>query len=206
MGLKNILNKKISVLLFLMSSLLFLATIFYACNVTEEEIVETTTLHTPVAKNLYMFEKETEETTAESRQDRKFDDIKTPSPTTIKIEENQFLTQIDNIKRKISEYENKIIDIEGMYGKFSSWDNSFNGDIIFRNGPNEYNNDIWGGFFLNDLKGLELEIDDWIHVTGKPYIYKTTDTEGTEYTYLFLDVLSIEKGIDKKRGSEFVVN
>lgn len=130
--------------------------------------------------------------------------IKTTSPKTIKIDENQFLTQIDNIKRKISEYENKIIDIEGMFGKFSSWDNSFTGDIIFSNGPNEYNNDIWGGFFLNDLKGLELEIDYWIHVT--PYIYKTTDSERTEYTYLFLDVLSLEKSIDKKRGSEFVVN
>lgn len=41
----------------------------YACNFSEEEVVETTTLHTPVAKNLYMFEKETEETTGESRQD-----------------------------------------------------------------------------------------------------------------------------------------
>lgn len=206
MVLKNILNKRINCLLFLICSLLFVTTIFYACNFREENIEETTTLHTPVAKNLYMFEKETEETTAESRQDRKYDDIKTPSPTTIKIEESQFLTQIDNIKRKITEYENKIIDIEGMYGKFSSWDNSFTSDIIFRNGPNEYNNDIWGGFFLNDLKGLELEIDDWIHVTGKPYIYKTTDSEGTEYTYLFLDVLSIEKATEKKRGSEFVVN
>ena len=204
MVLKNILiNKKNIIVVFCICILLSLVT---ACDYESTENVETTTIHIPPAKNQYMFEKETEETTAELRSERKYDEIKTPSAKVVSIDDNQFLTQIDNIKRKIDEYETKIIEVEGMYGKFSSWDDSFSGDIVFRNGPNEYNNDIWGGFFLNDLHDTELEIDDWIKVTGSPYLYETTDSEGNSFTYLFLDVFSIEKSEDKKRGSEFVVN
>ena len=91
-----------------------------------------------------------------------------------------------------------------MFATYSSWDDSFKANLVYRNGPNDFNNDIWAGFFLDDLKGQQIQIDDWIRVEGMPYIQKVKDTEGTEYEYLFLNVNNIAVLPNSRRGLEFV--
>lgn len=159
----------------------------------------------PTPKNQYIIDKQLSNSVLERRTERKYENLPTPYSNVVVIDDAFYLTKIDNIKKKIKEYESKLVVVEGMFGKYYSWDESFKGNIVYKNGPNEYYNDIWGGFFLNDLKNENIEIDDYITVTGHPYIYKTTDSEGTEYEYLFLDVVSIEKNL-KNRGSEYVNN
>lgn len=52
----------------------------------------------------------------------------------------------------------------------------------------------------------EIELDDWIKVTGKPQLYEATDTEGRKKTYLFLEVENLENHKNKDRGAEYVSN
>lgn len=136
------------------------------------------------------------------KKNRIYEDLEVPTSNIIEIGEKNYLTRINNIKNKINLYKDKTIVVEGMFATFSSWDESFKGDLVYRSGPNDFLNDIWAGFFLDDLKNQDLKVDDWIKVKGKPYIYSVKDTEGTNYDYLFLAVESIEKL--ENRGSEFV--
>lgn len=142
----------------------------------------------------------------EKRQDRVYDDLPVEDEPIVQIDEKQYLTKIANIKTKIDEYKDKIIVVEGMYATYSSWDDSFEGSLVYRNGPNDFNNDIWGGFFLNDLKDQDVKIDDWIRVIGIPYIYSTEDSEGNEYDYLYLNVQELQILTEKERGLELVNN
>ena len=142
----------------------------------------------------------------EERADRVFDELPVDDGPIVLIEEKQYLTKIANIKAKIDEYKDKIIVVEGMYATYSSWDDSFEGSLVYRNGPNDFNNDIWGGFFLDDLKGADVRIDDWIRVMGTPYVYATEDSEGNEYEYLFLNVQELQVLSEKERGLELVNN
>ena len=78
--------------------------------------------------------------------------------------------------------------------------------MVYRDGPNDHNNDIIGGFFLDNLKSENISIDDWIQVIGKPYIERKIDKDGVEHKYLFLQVRNIDILPENKRGNEFVLN
>ena len=195
--------KKISILL-LMSMLLLIQ----SCGANEqiiENIENDETLTIPKAANYEISEKLLKnETEIEERTDRIYQDMPIENTSIVEIDEKKFLTKIDNIKRKIDQYKDKTIVVEGMFATYSSWDDSFKANLVYRNGPNDFNNDIWAGFFLDDLKGQQIQIDDWIRVEGMPYIQKVKDTEGTEYEYLFLNVNNIAVLPNSRRGLEFV--
>lgn len=176
------------------------------CTLTaKKQIEKELILGKPV--NDYVLETtEKQDIIVENRHDRVYKDLPTEESPIIIIEEKQFLTKIANIKNKIEQYQDKIIVVEGMYATYSSWDDSFTASLVYRNGPNDFNNDIWGGFFLSDLQEKELKIDDWIRVSGKPYISKVKDSEGTEYEYLYLEVFEIQILTEKDRGAELVNN
>lgn len=177
-----------------------------ACSISPKKQVENE-LSIAVPANDFAINKKKKETViVEERVDRVFDELPVDDGPVVQIDEKQYLTKIANIKTKIDEYKDKIIVVEGMYATYSSWDDSFSGSLVYRNGPNDFNNDIWGGFFLNDLKGQDVRIDDWIRVIGIPYVYTTTDTEGTEYEYLFLNVQELQILPEKERGIELVNN
>lgn len=189
-------------LLFILSILALLT----ACSISPKKQVENE-LSIAVPANDFAINKKKKETViVEERVDRVFDELPVDDGPVVQIDEKQYLTKIANIKTKIDEYKDKIIVVEGMYATYSSWDDSFSGSLVYRNGPNDFNNDIWGGFFLNDLKGQDVRIDDWIRVIGIPYVYTTTDTEGTEYEYLFLNVQELQILPEKERGIELVNN
>lgn len=189
-------------ILFILSILALLT----ACSISPKKQVENE-LSIAVPANDFAINKKKKETViVEERVDRVFDELPVDDGPVVQIDEKQYLTKIANIKTKIDEYKNKIIVVEGMYATYSSWDDSFSGSLVYRNGPNDFNNDIWGGFFLNDLKGQDVRIDDWIRVIGIPYVYTTTDTEGTEYEYLFLNVQELQILPEKERGIELVNN
>lgn len=189
-------------ILFILSILALLT----ACSISPKKQVENE-LSIAVPANDFAINKKKKETViVEERVDRVFDELPVDDGPVVQIDEKQYLTKIANIKTKIDEYKDKIIVVEGMYATYSSWDDSFSGSLVYRNGPNDFNNDIWGGFFLNDLKGQDVRIDDWIRVIGIPYVYTTTDTEGTEYEYLFLNVQELQILPEKERGIELVNN
>lgn len=176
-----------------------------SCNEELIEFNENETFVIPKAANEEISEKLLRnEIEIEERTYRTFEDLPLDERNVIEIDEKKFLTKIDNIKRKIDYYKNKTIVVEGMFATYTSWDDTFKGNLVYRNGPNDFNNDIWGGFFLDDLRGNEIQIDDWIKVEGTPYIYETKDSEGTEYEYLFLKVKDITIMPNHKRGLEFV--
>ena len=154
-------------ILFILSILALLT----ACSISPKKQVENE-LSIAVPANDFAINKKKKETViVEERVDRVFDELPVDDGPVVQIDEKQYLTKIANIKTKIDEYKDKIIVVEGMYATYSSWDDSFSGSLVYRNGPNDFNNDIWGGFFLNDLKGQDVRIDDWIRVIGIPYVY-----------------------------------
>lgn len=190
---------KINIIIFL------IILITTSCNITPKKQKEKE-LEIGIPANDFAINKEVSKIIVEERLDRTFEDLPIDEEDIVEIEEKQFLTKINNIKNKIDEYKNKLIVVEGMFATYSSWDESFKGNLVYRNGPNDFNNDIWGGFFLNDTKGSQVKIDDWIRVVGKPYIYTTKDTEGETYEYLFLDVQDITILDENERGLELVNN
>ena len=195
--MKRIINIIFTILIFL---------IVVSCSLPQKKHIENELILGVPANDFAISKKKNETVIVEDRADRVFADLPVDDGDMVEIDEKLYLTKIANIKEKIDEYENKLIVVEGMYATYSSWDDSFNASLVYRNGPNDFNNDIWGGFFLNDLKGLDIKIDDWIKVVGKPYIYSTKDTEGTNYEYLYLDVQEIQILPEKERGIELVNN
>ena len=179
---------------------------FTACSISPKKYVENELSIAVPANDFAISNMKKETVIVEERTDRVFDELPVDDGPIVLIDEKQYLTKIANIKSKIDEYKDKIIVVEGMYATYSSWDDSFTGSLVYRNGPNDFNNDIWGGFFLDNLKEQDVKIDDWIRVIGTPYIYKTTDTEGTEYEYLFLNVQELQILTEKERGVELVNN
>jgi putative membrane protein len=148
----------------------------------------------PAANEKAMKEIEEEEHATE----RQFDDLPVPAKNSFTISDKNFLTEIYNVKKYIQLYKDKTITVEGMFAIWTSADETIKSPIVYRNGPNEYINDSFAGFLLNDLKNQTFEIDDWVKVVGKPFLY--------EEKYLFLNVESIEKLPDNKRGAEFSAN
>ena len=185
--------------------ILIIATI-PSCSLPKKKHAENELILGVPANDFAINKSKTEDIIVEERQDRVFEDLPIDDTEVVLIEEKTYLTKIANIKAKIDEYKDKIIVVEGMYATYSSWDDTFKASLVYRNGPNDFNNDIWGGFFLNDLKGQDLKIDDWIRVIGKPYVFTTKDSEGTDYEYLYLDVQEIQILPEKERGIELVNN
>lgn len=185
--------------------ILIIATI-HSCSLPKKKHAENELILGVPANDFAINKSKTEDIIVEERQDRIFEDLPIDDTEIVLIEEKTYLTKIANIKAKIDEYKDKTIVVEGMYATYSSWDDTFKASLVYRNGPNDFNNDIWGGFFLNDLKGQDLKIDDWIRVIGKPYVFTTKDSEGIDYEYLYLDVQEIQILPEKERGIELVNN
>lgn len=161
--------------------------------------------------------------TKETKAYHEYDSINVNDGDTLVIGEKLFLTQINDIYNNFSRYDGKTIVVEGMLGNYTEWDNSMSNAVVYRSGPGCCGNDGWGGFYLTDMTyktsddgngilynydktGEDIEIDDWIRVTGKPALYEGKDTEGVSHTYLFLDVEKLENYKDKNRGAEYVPN
>lgn len=160
----------------------------------------------PVAKNANAMIEKDDTKVFENRVDRIFKDLPVDKSNNITIQESQFMTQIDNIKRNIDEYKNKKITVEGMLGYYEEWDGSFKSYLVYRNGPNDYNNDIFAGFFMSDINIDEMMIDDWIRVIGTPYIVENYDSENVLRKYLFIKVEKLQVLDNSERGLELVNN
>ena len=129
--------------------------------------------------------------------------FKLASSKEVPIGEKQFLTKIHYIYDNVEAFKNSTIIIEGMYGQYKSWDETFTAPMVYRNGPVEHGDDQYGGFFLENAPET-LQINDWIKVVGKPYMYEHTDSEGEKQYFLFLSVEKVEVLPLKDRKAEMV--
>ena len=89
---------------------------------------------------------------------------------------------------------------------YKSWDETFVFPIVYRNGPAEYGDDQYGGFYLVNINQDIYHLNDWIKVKGKPFIYEHTDSEGELQKFLFLVVENIDVLTLKERKAEMVNN
>ena len=127
----------------------------------------------------------------------------------IVISEKLFLTKIANLYNDIDKYKDRDVSIDGLYGKFVSYDGSFDFPIVYRNGPGCCRDDKYGGIYLVNVEnavpeGVELVEDDFISVLGSPFIYEYTDSKGNISKYLFLISKSITVVPNSRRGAEMV--
>ena len=161
---------------------------------------------TPPAANQFAIDKENEEETIEpTLAHRPYpSDFTMPVGGEVTIGEKQFLTRINYIYNHIEQYEKTKIIVEGMYGQYTSWDGTFTFPMVYRNGPSEYGDDQYGGFYLVNVPTEYLNIDDWIKVKGTPFMYEHTDSEGEVQRYLFLLAESCEVLPTKERKAEMV--
>lgn len=216
-------NKNVKVII---SSIILLCVSMLLFGCGEEELAQGETYaNSPLAANAKQAAQQAnaKNTTKETRAQHEYGEVSVDDKNTLVIGEKLFLTQINDIYNNFQRYDGKTIVVEGMLGNYTEWDNSMQNAVVFRNGPGCCGNDGWGGFYLSDMtpkakadgqgmlynydkSGEDIEIDDWIKVTGKPALYEGTDTEGTKHRYLFLEVEKIENYKDKNRGAEYVAN
>lgn len=185
------------------------AMVIVACEREEDgEIFEQETIYIPEPANKYAVDKETEvETIEPTEAHRPYPEDYSIKPSKeITIGEKEFLTRINYIYKHIDLFENSDIIIEGMYGLYTSWDETFTSPMVYRNGPGEYGDDQYSGFYLANIENMDLYIDDWLKVKGKPYIYEHTDSEGEVQKFLFLNVETCEVLTTKERKAEMVNN
>ena len=187
--------------------LLNLLTICLSCS---ENVIdgESATIFSVEPANQFAADKETEvETIEPTKAHREYPaDFKLFPDTEIVIGERQFLTKINYIFNNIELFANSSIVVEGMYGLYKSWDESFVFPMVYRNGPAEYGDDQYGGFYLVNINQDFYHLNDWIKVKGKPFIYEHTDSEGELQKFLFLVVESIDVLTLKDRKAEMVNN
>ena len=158
--------------------------------------------------NQFAVDKETEvETLEPTKAHREYpEDFKLMPDTEVVIGEKQFLTKINYIFNNIDKFANSSIIVEGMYGLYKSWDETFVFPIVYRNGPAEYGDDQYGGFYLVNINQDLYHLNDWLKVKGKPFVYEHTDSEGELQKFLFLVVENIEVMTLKDRKAEMVNN
>lgn len=174
-----------------------------SCEMKEE--VEVKDAFIPKAANQFAVDKETDTVKVEeTKAHHNYKEIELPSNAKIIIENDKFLTKINYIKNHIDEFKNSTITIEGMYGLYKSWDETFVYPMVYRNGPGCCGDDQYGGFYLINIDESLYEIDDWIRVSGTPFMYEHTDSEGEVQKFLFLVVGSIETLSLKDRKAEMV--
>lgn len=125
--------------------------------------------------------------------------IEIPEGDILEIKEKLFITQINDMYYNFESYKDKTVIVEGMFTEMVSFDGKNKYPAVYRLGPGCCGNDGWGGFLL-DYKKAFPKYDDWIRVTGKPVLEKTSDG----YDNLYLKVISLE--VKTERGAEFVKN
>ncbi len=133
-------------------------------------------------------------------------DFKLSPDLEVVIGEKQYLTKINYIYNNIDKFANSSIIVEGMYGWYKSWDDTFEFPMVYRNGPGEYGDDQYGGFYMVNINQDAYHLNDWIRVKGKPFMYEHTDSESEVQKYLFLVVEQIEILPLKERKAEMVNN
>lgn len=176
------------------------------------------------AANAFAVEKETEiETIAPTEEHRPLEENYRMNPAReIYIGENQFMTRINYIYNHVEDFADSNIVVEGMYGMYYSWDETFSSPMIYRNGPADYGDDQYSGFYLDMDNVLALEkekeennvnmayrvddikLNDWIRVKGKPYMYEHTDSDGEKEYFMFLKIESYELLSTRERKAEMV--
>lgn len=114
----------------------------------------------------------------------------------LEISEKMYLTQIQDIFLNFSDYEDKTIVVEGMYGLLFNPEGIKNTPAVYRRGPGCCGNDGWGGFLLH-YDGTYPDENAWIRVTGTPEI-----VENGHFQDLYLNVSQLE--VLETRGEEFV--
>lgn len=119
-----------------------------------------------------------------------------PEGKILEIKEKMFLTQINDIYFNFDSYKEKTIIAEGIYTELVSYIDNSTIPALYRRGPGCCGNDGWGGFML-DWNGKIPNENDWIRVSGKPYI---KEYKGYEDLYLKVETLEVKK----ERGAEFV--
>ena len=188
--------------------ILLSATLFSSCRTEIMHDVEATDVFMPEPANQFAMDKETEvETLEPTKAHREYpEDFKLAPDTEIVIGEKQFLTKINYIFNNIEKFENSSIIVEGMCGIYKSWDETFTFPIVYRNGPAEYGDDQYGGFYLVNINQDLYHLNDWIKVKGKPFIYEHTDSEGEVQKFLFLVAENVEVMTLKDRKAEMVNN
>ena len=97
---------------------------------------------------------------------------------------DRYLTQIHDIFLNFSDYENKTIVVEGMYGLLFNPEGIQNVPAVYRRGPGCCGNDGWGGFLLH-YDGTLPDENAWIRVTGTPEI---VENGSFPVSYTHLDV------------------
>ena len=177
-----------------------------SCDAIESPVIEAETYSKPIAVNQYALDKETEESTVEptSAHHPYDEEYKLKPEKEIAIQTSEFLTKINYIKNHMDEFANTTIVIEGMYGKYTSWDGTFSFPMVYRNGPSCCGDDQYGGFFLVNIDESTLNLDDWIEVKGKPFNYEHTDSEGEVFNYPFILVESVRVLSTRERKAEMV--
>ena len=187
---------------------LSLSLLCFSC--TNKNVVadEPTTIYLVEPANQFAVDKETEVETIEPTKAHRVypDDFKLSPDREVVIGEKQFLTKINYIFNNIDKFENSSIVVEGMYGMYKSWDETFVFPMVYRNGPAEYGDDQYGGFYLVNINQELYHLNDWIKVRGKPFIYEHTDSEGEVQKFLFLVVENIDILTLKERKAEMVNN
>ena len=189
--------------------MIVLALLLCSCKTAKSKTsYEKNDIFIPEPVNQFAFDKETEvETIEPTKAHREYpSDFKLNPDTEIVIGEKQFLTKINYIYNNISLFENSSIIVEGMYGWYESWDNTFTFPMVYRNGPAEYGDDQYGGFYLVNINQEAYHIDDWIRVKGKPFMYEHIDSEGETQRFLFLVVETAEVLSLRDRKAEMVNN
>lgn len=188
--------------------LIFTFMILMSCSHSDLNIenVDESSVYVPEPVNLYAIEKETEvETVEPTEAHRPYPtDFSMPAEKEVVIGEKQFLTKVNYIYNHIDKFAASHVIVEGMYGMYTSWDETFKFPMVYRNGPGNYGDDQYGGFYLVNVPMEALKIDDWVKVRGIPFMYDHTDSENEVHHYLFLLAESVEVLDTKNRKAEMV--
>ena len=192
-------------LIFLVCPFILLLVLFClsACSPTLTSTEEPVFIPEPA--NQFAIDKETEVETIEPTKAKRDwpQNFKLANSKEVPIGEKQFLTKINYIYNNVELFKDSTIIIEGMYGLYTSWDETFSAPMVYRNGPAEHGDDQYGGFFLANAP-TDLKINDWLKVSGKPYMQEHTDSEGEKQYFMFLSVEKIEVLGLKDRKAEMV--
>ena len=158
------------------------------------------------AANAYAIENETEiETLAPTEEHRPVDESFIIRPAReIVIGERPYMTSIKFIYNHIDDFLESHIIVEGMYGMYYSWDETFISPMVYRNGPGDYGDDRFSGFYIEENPDYNLHLNDWIRVKGTPYMHEHVDSDGEAQKYMFLKVESLEVLSTRERKSEMV--
>lgn len=194
----------------IITSFMLILAILSSCNTFNEPIVESSINYPiPEAANAYAIEKETEiETIAPTEEHKPYMPYTMRPAREIYIGESQFMTRVNYIYNHVDDFKESKIIVEGMYGLYYSWDETFVAHLVYRNGPGDYGDDKFIGFYLEEgyeeSLSAELHLNDWIRVKGTPYMKEHTDSDGEMENYMFLKVESIEVLPTRDRRAEMV--